>query len=157
MGSKGVLTPERAEVSEPAHQAPASAFHTEFDCIPWQRCSPLSVVRVGLPLAHRLSRPFLHLLNFRSYIRHFLRSAPPAASDRVAWSVSVFSWSSHISKTGMFLRTTPGPTPYVSASHGERLSTGIEGPSDVRVRPGRSGLVTMNATELLPDLNEIPG
>ena len=99
MGSKGVPTPERAEVSEPAHQAPASAFHTEFDCIPWQRCSPLSVVLVGLPLAHRLSRPFLHLLNFRSYIRHFLRSAPPAASDRVAWSVSVFSWSSHISKT----------------------------------------------------------
>ena len=50
MGSKGVRTPERAEVSEPAHQAPASAFHTEFDCIPWQRCSPLSVVLVGLPL-----------------------------------------------------------------------------------------------------------
>ena len=50
MGSKEVPTPERAEVSEPAHQAPASAFHTEFDCIPWQRCSPLSVVLVGLPL-----------------------------------------------------------------------------------------------------------
>ena len=99
MGSKGVPTPERAEVSEPAHQAPASAFHTEFDCIPWQRCSPLSVVAggaspVGLPLAHRLSHTFLHQLNFRSYIRHFLRSAPPAASDPVAWSVSVFSWSS---------------------------------------------------------------
>ena len=50
MGSKEVPTPERAEVSEPAHQAPASAFHTEFDCIPWQRCSPLSIVLVGLPL-----------------------------------------------------------------------------------------------------------
>ena len=50
MGSKEVPTFERAEVSKPAHQAPASAFHTEFDCIPWQRCSPLSVVLVGLPL-----------------------------------------------------------------------------------------------------------
>ena len=49
---------------------------------------------MGLPRAHRLSRTFLHQLNYRSYIRHFLRSAPPAASDRVAWSVSVFSWSS---------------------------------------------------------------
>ena len=50
MGSKGVRTPERAEVSELANQATASAIHTEFDCIPWQRCSPLSVVLVGLPL-----------------------------------------------------------------------------------------------------------
>ena len=31
------------------------------------------------------------------------------------------------------------------------------GPTDVRVRQGRSGLVTVNATELLPDLNEMPG
>ena len=50
MGSKEVPTPGRAEVSEPAHQAPASAFHTEVGCIMWQRCSPLSIVLVGLPL-----------------------------------------------------------------------------------------------------------
>ena len=50
MGSKEVFTPERAEVSEPAHRASGSVFHTEFDCNPCQRCSPLSVVLVGLPL-----------------------------------------------------------------------------------------------------------
>ena len=50
MGSKEVFTPERAEVSEPAHQASGSVFHTEFDCNPCERCSPLSVVLVGLPL-----------------------------------------------------------------------------------------------------------
>ena len=31
------------------------------------------------------------------------------------------------------------------------------GPTDVRVRQGKSRLVTVNATELLPDVNEIPG